>query len=365
MSQAATAYKLGVISLDVIFEGIKVPYEFQKNVVSIGRGEECDISLKNDAHASRLHAELRWNFNLLEIHNVSSKNFISLNGQVIQMGVLKSKDIFKIGDTEFYLMIHPQDPFASPPAVFKQPQTAEVKTKASVQKQAQRLSESTFVKLSPELTNFKPLVKPTLLNQPPAFKLSPQSGPAKQRPFPTLKKETNPTVIVMIVILVGFVGWSLLKPNSRKDPMNLRSQEEIIKDIERSETAVKELEKKQEDNGKGTVQYKMAQEQYIKGFRDYRLGQYARAMQAFQAAVSFYPTHQLALKYLTMSKRKYDELIDFNLMQGHKYLAKNNYRLCKSSFANVMIMVKDPSDEKYKEGKQFYNECSVKLEDKY
>lgn len=350
MSQAAIAYKPGVISLDVTFEGIKVPYEFQKATISIGRGEECDISLKNDAHASRLHAELRWNFNLLEIHNVSSKNFISLNGQVIQMAVLKSKDVFKIGDTEFYLMIHPQDPFASAPAIVKQPP---------------RPSENTIVKATPAQPNFQPLIKPSLASQAPAFKVNPQSGPAKPKPFPTLKKESNPTVIISIVLLVGFVGWSLLKTNSRKDTMNLRSQEEIIRDIERSETAVKELEKKQEDNGKGTVQYKMAQEQYIKGFRDYRLGQYARAMQAFQAAVSFYPTHQLALKYLTMSKRKYDELIDFNLMQGHKYLSKNNYRLCKSSFANVMIMVKDPSDEKYKEGKQFYNECSAKLEDKY
>ncbi len=364
MSQAATAYKPGVISLDVTFEGIKVPFEFQKAIISIGRGEECDISLKNDAHASRLHAELRWNFNLLELHNVSSKNFVSLNGQIIQMAVLKSKDVFKVGDTEFYLMIHPQDPFATPPVAFKQTQSAEVKPIAIAQKQLQRPSENTVVK-APVQPNFQPLVKPTLLNQPSTFKPNPQAGTAKQKPFPTLKKESNPTVIILIVLLVGFVGWSFLKPNSRKDPMNLRSQEEIIKDIERSETAVKELEKKQEDNGKGTVQYKMAQEQYIKGFRDYRLGQYARAMQSFQAAVSFYPTHQLALKYLTMSKRKYDELIDFNLMQGHKYLSKNNYRLCKSSFANVMIMVKDPSDEKYKEGKQFYNECSAKLEDKY
>ena len=82
--------------------------------------------------------------------------------------------------------------------------------------------------------------------------------------------------------------------------MNLRSQEEIIKDIERSETAVKELEKKQEDSGKGTVQYKMAQEQYIKGFRDYRLGQYARAMQSFRRQAAqirrrLVPDHQRPL----------------------------------------------------------------------
>ena len=176
---------------------------------------------------------------------------------------------------------------------------------------------------------------------------------------------SNPRVrFYLIIAVVGILGYLILGDGvgSKKQEVNLRTEGDVARAIEDSANAVKELKKQQETSGQDTIQYKAAQEHYIKGFRDYRQGQYARAMQSFQAALSFYPSHELARKYLIQAQRKFDEMVDLGMSQGRKYYQKQNYKFCQSSFANVMIMVKDSTKPKYKEAKQFYDECSLRAE---
>jgi len=138
-----------------------------------------------------------------------------------------------------------------------------------------------------------------------------------------------------------------------------------MRKIEESANKVLELRKQQENSAQNTVQYQAAQEHYIKGFRDYRQKQYARAIQSFQAALSFYPQHELARKYYVQAQRKFDESIDQSMSLGRKYYKKQNFQMCQSSFAQVMIMLKDTSKPKYREAKQMYDECSLRLEGRY
>ena len=125
------------------------------------------------------------------------------------------------------------------------------------------------------------------------------------------------------------------------------------------------MKKQQLLSGQNSMQYKAAQENYVKGFRDYRQGQYARAIQSFQAALSFYPNHELARKYILLAQRKFDEMVNYNMSQGRKYYQKQNYKMCQSAFANVMVMLKDSTKPKYIEAKQLFDECNLRTEAKF
>lgn len=146
----------------------------------------------------------------------------------------------------------------------------------------------------------------------------------------------------------------------KKEQERIRSSDEVMADLAQSESAIRDLQTQIEKKGTDTPQFQSAEQHYLKGFRDYQQGQYGRAMQSFQAALSFYPSHELARKYLVLARRKFDELARFHLTQGRRYRGKNNFRLCSASYAQVLIMVKDSSDPIYKEAKQYYDECELR-----
>jgi hypothetical protein len=70
----------------------------------------------------------------------------------------------------------------------------------------------------------------------------------------------------------------------------------------------------------------------------------------------------LAKKYYFIAKRKFDEVVQVHMTQGKRYRGKGNYRLCKSSFENVMVMIKTDTDPIYKEAKQYRDECDLRIE---
>lgn len=285
---------------------------FQQPLISIGRGPENDLAFTFDSKMSRHHAEIFFHNGTLWVRNVSKKNILFVNGVEVQSQALTHGSALTMGDTTLQIvMAHPQ-------AV------------SSVRASAPAHGE------------------------PQASYGQPASNPEKVRFY----------LLVALIVIGGLWLFGAGKGGTKKEAV-LPVPAQVSIDFQKSENSVKALEKKQESSGQQTLQYKMAQEHYLKGFRDYRQGQYARAISSFQAAISFFPQHELALKYLGLSKTKFSERVNFNMNQGKRYLGNNNYRLCKSSFANVMIMIKDPNDHRYIEARQFYNECSLKLEGKY
>lgn len=274
---------------------------FNKTVIKVGRSLENDISFSTDPKVSREHAAIYIEEGQAWIRNLSRNSNLIVNGGIINECLLYPGTVIRVGDSEF---------------VFQ-----------------------------PQLTEALPA-----MDLPPAPKA------------PGSNRFLFYTIAAIVIGAILFVANSGQKKNKAED---LRTSEEVAQEIVRSENLLKELQKKQEDSGEQSVQYKMAQEHYIKGFRDYRNGQFSRAIQSFQAALSFYPRHVLAEKYLTISKRKFDEIAQFNMNQGRKYLAKNNHRMCASSFSKVMIMIKDPTHPTYKEAKQLFDECQFYLQGRF
>lgn len=330
-------------------------FQFDQNLIRVGRDQANDISISDDPKISRFHFELVFKEGKWLVENKSPKNFILKNGLPENSFILNENDEVSAGGSVFKFE-------------YEKPSKAEVINLSVISDIGQAVS----IKPPP----LQPLSKPvTPILQPlPDQKLSSQpqrSAPfqSSSRPAPraTNTADSGRLKFYGIIIVVGIgLFWFLNEgQKSTKKSTELRQEYDVSESINQSIEAVKGIESEKQNKGEDTLQFKVAQENYIKGFRDYRQGQYARAMQSFQAALSFYPAHDLARKYWTLSKRKFDEKVQLLMIQGRNYYGKNNYRLCKSSFASVMIMMKDPADLIYKEAKQYYDECSLRLEGRF
>lgn len=180
---------------------------------------------------------------------------------------------------------------------------------------------------------------------------------------------SNPRVrFYAIVAVVGLLAWYFLfseSPKEKKDPNAFRTSALSMADVVEAEKRTQELltvKKEKYDS----IQYRRAQENFIKGFRDFQQGQYARAREAFQVVLNLDPDNELAKRYFHLSKIKFDELVKFNMIQGNRYREKRNWRMCQSNYSNVMTMLQHRKDDpSYKEAKQFYEECTLNLEGRF
>lgn len=320
---------------------------FDKPLVKIGRDPENDIALTQDARVSRFHAEIYFDKGSLYLRNVSQKNYVLVDHQPIEDILIQGRLVAEMGET--HLTIETESMVLSEPAKNNLLQPLPLGPTSVVSAGA------------------KPLAQPK-----PQAKINFQQAPQEERsryaeaPFSKPSDQGRLRFYLIVAGLGALIYFFVLSDSGKKKAeVEIRSESEVQRAIEESASSVQELQRQQEKKGEDSLQYKTAQQHYIKGFRDYRQGQYARAMQSFQAALSFYPSHELSRKYWTLSKRKFDELVQFNMIQGRRYLEKHNFRLCRSSFANVMIMLKDPNDQVYREAKQFYDECHARLEGKF
>lgn len=321
-------------------EGAGRVFHFEKPIVSVGRGPENELVFANDPKISRNHAEFRVQMGQLYIKNLSDRNFILVNGERVDEKLLTGTCDIQVGET--ILVVKVEGGQVSP-------------------------SHLILTKQSP---TFSPQPSPPHVGLSPVF-------PSARKEFRGTQSVADPSqsgilsnprvrFYLIIAIIGGSLWWFLSSGmGAKKQEVNLRTEGDVARAIEDSANAVRELKKQQQNTGQDSLQYKSAQEHYVKGFRDYRQGQYARAIQSFQAALSFYPSHELARKYLLQSQRKFDEMVNLSMSQGRKYYQKQNFKMCQSAFANVMIMVKDSAKPKYKEAKQFYEECSVRTEGRF
>ena len=85
-----------------------------------------------------------------------------------------------------------------------------------------------------------------------------------------------------------------------------------------------------------------------------------RARESFQVVLNLDSDNELAKRYLQLSRIKFDEMVKHSMLQGSRYREKKNWRLCQSSFFNVMTMLQNRKDDSvYQEAKRYYDECAL------
>lgn len=352
---------------------------FSKASVSIGRGPENDIVLSSDPRASRQHAEIKQRGTDFVVLNLSQKNFILVNGQNVQSDILNNDSVIVIGDSE--IRFHAEQLVANPP-----PAAAASTTNTPLQGLGSSFpvsAPSQFPKpqtqqpQTPAYQQPRPMPTMPSPSMPPAQPMNyggyqpppPGAGPARSPNVGSGGLLQNPKArFYGIIVILALVGWFLFSPSknkNNKDPNAIRTSTISMQDAAEAEKRSQELltvKKEKYDS----VQYRRAQENFIKGFRDFQQGQYARAREAFQVVLNLDPDNELAKRYYNLAKIKFDELVKFNMIQGNRYREKRNWRMCQSNYSNVMTMLQNRKDDPtYKEAKQFYEECTLNLEGRF
>ena len=351
--------------------------DFTKGSATIGRGPENDIVLSNDPRVSRQHAEIKQRDDCFIVVNLSAKNFILVDGVNVQSEVIKSGSRIQIGETEIHFIAELPQVEEAPPSLAQTPALT-----------LQPSSPSPFVPLTPKTPVQTPSSTPSFQQPsmpasrsalPPhmsypgqagygGYQPPPSSGSGMTRhgPPPSEGLLQNPKVrfygIIAILCIAGWFIFSSPKNKNAKDPNAIRTSTVSEQDVLEAEKRSQDLLLIKKDKY-DTVQYKRAQENFIRGFRDFQQGQYARAREAFQVVLNLDPDNELAKRYYHLSKIKFDELVKFNMNQGNRYREKRNWRMCQSNYSNVMTMLQGRRDDpSFKEAKQYYEECSLNLE---
>lgn len=347
--------------------GLKI--SFTKGVASIGRGPENDVVLANDPRISRQHAEIKQRGSDFIVVNLSSKNFVMLNGQSVQSEILAKGSILQIGDSEIRFdydapLLEPNPP-APPSHVALAPMPPPVPTQhqqnAALMPHTQQPPPFNPAAAGPAAPyQQRPMAQPQ-------YGAGPIPGaPPRRAPVPSGGNSRARFYGIIAVVVVA--GWFLLSPSKKKeikDANAIRSSVISMQDVADADKRSQELltiKKEKYDS----VQYRRAHENFVRGFRDFQQGQYARAREAFQVVLNLDPENELAKRYLHLSQIKFDELVKFNMIQGNRYREKRNWRMCQSNYSNVMTMLQNRRDDPtFKEAKQFYEECTLNVEGRF
>lgn len=336
-------------------QGLKL--DFEKSSIVIGRDADCDVSIPNDPRVSRQHVEIRQEAGRFEVVNLSQKNFVLINGVRVTSDRIHNKALLQVGETEFRFKFEEPPKEIAVVAPFSP-------SPANVEKLAPR----------PGGVAPRPSVAPAGMNRPSApatAALGWSSTSAdneatfmRPRPVPEPGLLSNPRVRFygVIVLVLGLVALAATKGSRTQRAMEkpFRTTEELDVDRQETESEIKAFQERQ-TKMQATI-YQKAYENFLRGYRDYRLGQYARARDAFQVVLNLDPGNELAQRYFNLAKIRFDELVNFNMLQGRRYLEKQNYRMCRSNFQNVITMLgNDPGNPQLTEAKDLHKRCESAL----
>lgn len=341
MSSAPQLSLVIVVSAEIVRgpnQGQKLT--FQQEKWTAGRGPENDLVLAQDLKISRNHLEVVTTTTQVFVRNISQKNIMMIDGLLAVENIMKSDSVVQIGET--YIRFKFDRP-AEKPVLTAVASLPFVAAQAPALTAASNLS---FPKAAGGLNQYS---APPAFTPPPAVDLPLFSHPKFK-------------FYAMIGVFGLVVLWFMQTP--KKEIENIRDSVVISEALDKSQSEVEQILTSEKQRGVDTPQFRLAEAQFIKGFRDYQQGQYARAKEAFQSARSFYPKHELATRYWTMADRKQNERIQHFMEQGRRYMGTNNYRLCESSFATALVMIKDDKNPLYQEARQFHEECRVKASSK-
>lgn len=286
-----------------------VAYRLLGQQVSLGRDADNDVVI-HDNRSSRRHARLELRGSDYWIVDLGSQNGVLLNGQVTRQAALKSGDILRFGDTDYR--------FGSP-------------------------SQMTVLGSSPPV---------------------PQPSPALDRPMnpmPSMdgtsigrmpQRKTGSGLFLVIGVIAAAAYFIFGTSAGKRLGLILKSDDAVDSQIETITQANEKTEQEIARKGKDTQQYTEAQAFYMRGFREFREGNYGRAIQNFEAALALYPNHPLAKRYLDRSRLKLNELVTTALERGERDFGNQKYQKAYNEYRTVILLTNDGNNKSYQMAKK-------------
>ena len=344
-----------------------VSFQLLPPKVTIGRDAENNVAL-SDPRVSRQAAIIEFSQEQIVIKDVSTRQSMLVDGESKKLASIVDGTKLQIGDSELLFVVEaiPLDsPFGVPldfphgsPVGYP---VGDPATKR-IAPQGPASSHLSVVKAN----------SPNIANHPGEF-----AGPASQQHRSSSsqggsrRNQTKDTGKIKFYIfffaLLGLVVWLLTSsPKEKPKDPTLKTVEEIQKDLEGSEKRQDELIKKRSfKNDEERTRYEEANRHYLEGFRDYREGQWSRALRSFETASAIDPTHELARRYYKLAEKQRDEMIATLTLEGRRYKEKQMYSRCSAALEKVLDVITNRDDLKYKQAEAMKRECDLSIGDKY
>lgn len=294
----------------------------------IGRNPECEFIILNDPKCSRRQAGIRVTSRGCEITSLNDKNPCLVNGREVHHALLHDGDIVTLGETEvqFSSGINHRDAAHGALTTVQSPDhPAHVHAHADGHVPAPRIKRRS--------------------------KRAKPQGNSKR---------------FLIYGVAGLLLYLIFSDSpKKKEAVAIRTEQHLGAEIELANKSKAAAEAENAPRLNSSIPARQAQEYYVRGFRDYRKGQFERALVSFQACLALNREHPLCARYLRLSQRKFNEMIQYYVLLGRKYRDQNQFQSCRAAFRNVMVMIKDANNETYKMAKANYEACNAFIEGRF
>jgi pSer/pThr/pTyr-binding forkhead associated (FHA) protein len=360
---------------------VKGPHSGQVFVLSktsftIGRGPENDVVLMNDPQTSRSHARVSVIDRDLEVANLSQKNAIVVDGQRVQKWKIVNNSNFLVGDSELNVEYDLGQAVVSIPTkktVVAKPlqPLPQAQTSAPVNRGGApvlRPQQNLGARPDPNQLR-KPRQAQPMQSFNPNQPAQVRSQTAGQSEFQDASLMANPKFkfYLIILIVVGGAYFYLTSGNKNSQAKKISSTliygDEMTSNLNTKSQADRTQELEEKKKLQESPQKLRIQENFVRGMRDFQLGNYSRAQEFFQLVLNLDSDHALSKRYLYLSKVRFDEVVQEKLMLGETYFKKHNFRMCASLYRQVMDMLNGKSsDQKYQLAEKKAKECELASE---
>ncbi|AGH94753.1 FHA domain-containing protein [Pseudobdellovibrio exovorus] len=370
-------------------------FQLNKSGFTIGRGPENDLVLMNDPMVSRTHVRIEIVDRDLEIHNLSQKNAVLVDGQTVQKWKIVNNSNFIIGDTEFKVeydlgqavvsiptpkpaAVLPLKPKAPSPQAKPKPKMKSAAPAKKVPRPAPPMALQNGV--APRAGVPTQMKTPLMASpvgvgmavgtpRPQVFQQS--AAGLGARPVSEAAQDSlisNPRFKFYMAALIVFIGayFYLFSGDDKKKAVQQQInstlnysdavQMSLNSQTEKDRTAT--LDGKKRD--RNSIQSQRIAENLMKGMRDFNMGNYARAQEFFQLVLNLDPDNQLAKRHIYLSRVRFDEIVQEKLMLGESYFKKHNFKMCESMYRQVVVMLQGKNnDQKLLLAEKKAKECQL------
>lgn len=288
----------------------KVYYLTGKRIL-IGRGDNVDIQIV-DTKISREHAELSLSDNTYTITDLGAQNGVIVNDRKIKQAKLKDGEKVVIGQTVFKYNIY----------------------------NIKESKEMILAEANPDSQMSKDIKKGIKVKIPSRSIKDPEFRPdmAKAPKADSKSRFVLFAVILIAVVYVLYVGDD--------KPISTKAKKGIIGNDDADAFNESIVIKKQildDDSQKKLNAFIHG------GRREFREGNYFRAMEEFRLALLISPNNGQASFYLSKAKQRLDDEISKNFEKGTQEQDSKKYQAAIVSYCGVIQLIKEyPNDERYK-----------------
>ena len=311
----------------------KVYYLTGKRII-LGRGEKADIQIV-DTKISREHAELMQVENSYVITDLSNQNGIVINDKKVKQQKLKDGEKLVIGQTVIkYSILNVKD---------------EVSTEVALVDGDNHEKEGKVLELSSKLN--KGLTK----NIKSDFSAK-QSDEEDYTP-PVATADNSKRKVIVLIILISGLGYILLDDNKPK------ATGQKVKSAEESFDIESEAARAKKGIGKEDPEVKRKFDMLIhSGRREFREGNYFRAMEEFRRADLLIPSSGIAGYLMSRASKSLDDDVMKNFDKANKDLDAKKYQSAIVSYCGVMqLLQKYPEDERYKNAQDKLSALEIEM----